>query len=324
MFFDVVGQTLPLFIGMAAGFAATWARPFRDAEPGVTAFVFYIALPALLFTLAVESDLSVGVPGEFPAVIVLSLVLSMAVLWPLARWSARRHRLSAMHVAMAGSFGNAAYLGIPVVLGVLGSTAGFTAVIGQLVHNLVFLVVYPVLAVIIAAIVDRGDAPTPGLGSAVRRATLRNPLLWSVAAGAGVNLLGLRLPTVITDATSMFAAAAAPAALFAIGLTLRGALGALQRGAAPLGAVALATVGKIVLLPAASLLLVMLLAPGLDSTWAVALVVLAAMPTSASAFMLAGGAVADRQAVATITLATNAISMLSIPVIAAVALGLLA
>lgn len=324
MFIEVVGQTLPLFLGMAAGFAASWGRPFRDAEPGITAFVFFVALPALLFTLTAESDLSVGVPWQFVVVIVLSLVVAMALLWPLVRWSSRRHRLSAMHVAMAGSFGNVAYLGIPVVLGVLGSTAGFTAVVGQLLHNLVFLVAYPVLAAVLSGAEGDGDpAVTRTLGATIRRATLRNPLLWSVAAGAIVNLLDIPLPGVVGDAASMFAAAAAPVALFAIGLTLRGALGALQRGTAPLVAVALASAGKILLLPAASALLVLFVVPGIDPVWGVALIVLAAMPTSASAYMLAGGAVADRQAVATITLATNALSMLSVPVVAAVALALL-
>jgi malonate transporter and related proteins len=323
MFIEVVGQTLPLFIGMAAGFAASWARPFRDAEPAITAFVFSVALPALLFTLTLESDLSVGVPWQFAVIIVLSLLVGMAVLWPLVRWSSSRHALSAMHVAMAGSFGNVAYLGIPVVLGVLGSAAGFTAVVGQLIHNLVFLVAYPVLAAVLSAVADRDRAGSPPLGATIRRATLRSPLLWSVAVGALVNLLGIRLPTVVTDATSMFAAAAAPAALFAIGLTLRGALGALQRGTAPLTAVALASVGKVVLLPAASALLVLLVLPGLDPVWGVALIVLAAMPTSASAFMLAGAAPADRQAVATITLVTNGVSMLSVPVIASAAIALL-
>ncbi len=323
MFIEVVDQTLPLFLGMAAGFAASWARPFRDAEPGITAFVFWVALPALLFTLTAESDLSVGVPWQFVVVIVLSLVVAMAVLWPLVRWSSRRHRLSAIHVAMAGSFGNVAYLGIPVVLGVLGSAAGLTAVVGQLIHNLVFLVVYPVLAAVLAAVGERGAEESSPLRVTVRRATLRNPLLWSVAAGALVNLLDIRLPSIVTDATSMMAAAAAPVALFAIGLTLRGALSALQRGTAPLLAVALASAGKIVLVPVASMVLVLFVVPGLDPVWAVALIVLAAMPTSASAFMLAGAALADRQAVATITLTTNALSMLSIPVVAAAALALL-
>ena len=99
-------------------------------------------------------------------------------------------------------------------------------------------------------------------------------------------------------------------------------LPALRRGAAPLRAVALASIGKIVLLPAASALLVLFVIPGLDPLWGVALIVMAAMPTSASAFMLAGAALPDRQAVATVTLATNAISMVSVPVIAAFALAL--
>ena len=322
MFIEVVGQTLPLFLGMAAGFAASWARPFRDAEPGISAFVFYVALPALLFTLTAEADLSVGVPWQFVVIIVLSVVIAMAVLWPLVRWGSRRHRLSALHVAMAGSFGNVAYLGIPVVLGVLGSVAGFTAVVGQLIHNLVFLVAYPVLAGVLSAVREQSGSASSGLGEAVRRATLRNPLLWSVAAGALVNLLGLPLPPIVADATSMFAAAAAPAALFAIGLTLRGAFSALQRGTAPLLAVAIASIGKIVLLPVVSALLVLFVVPGLEPLWGVALIVMAAMPTSASAFMLAGAALADRQAVATITLATNAVSMLSVPVIVAIALAL--
>lgn len=320
---EVVRQTLPLFLGMSLGFAASWWRPFRAAEPGITAFVFFIALPALLFTLTIESDLTAGLPWQFAVTIALSLALSMAVLWPVLRWSLRGHPANALHVAMAGSFGNVAYLGIPVVLGVLGTSGGLPAIVGQLLHNLVFLVAYPVLASVLLAVGDRSRRGAAPVGAAVRRATLQNPLLWSVTAGAAVTLLGIPLPSVVTDATSMFAAAAAPAALFAVGLTLRGALGAIKDGAAPIGPVVVATISKVVVLPALSGLLLLLLAPGIDPVWAIALVILAAMPTSASAFVLAGGPLADRQAVATVTLASNGIALVSVPVVAAVCLALL-
>ncbi|WP_413316786.1 AEC family transporter [Agrococcus sp. 1P02AA] len=323
MFFEVVGQTLPLFFGMALGFAASWARPFRAAEPGITAFVFFVALPALLFTLTAESELASGVPWQFVVIIVLSLVIVMGLLGLALRLGMRRRPGSPMHLAMAGSFGNVAYLGIPVVLGVLGPTAGLIGVVGQLVHNLVFLVAYPVLASVLLARSRAGEEGAERVGAAVRRATLRSPLLWSVAAGAAVNLLHIPLPGVVTEVTSMFAAAAAPAALFAIGLTLRGALGALRQGIAAIGPVVVAAAGKIVLLPVVTALLAVLVAPDLDGAWVVGLVVLAAMPTSASAFALVGTLV-DRQAVATVTLATNAVSMLSVPAIAAVAIALLA
>ncbi|WP_143143602.1 AEC family transporter [Agrococcus sp. Marseille-P2731] len=323
MFIEVVGQTLPLFFGMALGFAASWARPFRTAEPGITAFVFYVALPALLFTLTAESELAEGVPWQFVVTIVLSLGIVMGLLGAALRLSMRRRPGSPMHLAMAGSFGNVAYLGIPVVLGVLGPTAGLIAVVGQLVHNLVFLVAYPVMASVLLARARAGEGGSEGIGAAIRRSTLQSPLLWSVAAGAAVNLLGIRLPALVTEVTGTFAAAAAPAALFAIGLTLRGALGALRQGVAAIGPVAIAAVGKIVLLPLVTALLAIALAPGLDSVWVVGLVILAAMPTSASAFALVGTLV-DRQSVATVTLATNAISMLSVPAIAALCMALLA
>jgi len=119
-----------------------------------------------------------------------------------------------------------------------------------------------------------------GLAAIVARATLLNPIVLGVAAGAALGLLGARLPGPVERLLSFLGGSAGPVALFALGGTLAGQR--LGEGWKPV--LGLVTV-KLVAYPA--LAWSVLSSAGLGPDWVASGTLLAALPTAAYAFVFA-------------------------------------
>jgi hypothetical protein len=119
-----------------------------------------------------------------------------------------------------------------------------------------------------------------GLAAVLLRATLLNPIVLGVAAGAALGLLGLPLPAPVERFLTFLGGSAGPVALVALGGTLAGQR--LGEGWRPvLGLVT----AKLVAYPA--LAWALLAAAGLSQEWIAAGTLLAALPTAAYAFVFA-------------------------------------
>lgn len=312
MFVEVFIQSLPFFLGIFLGFAASFAPSFqKHVEPALTTYVFYIGLPALLFSLTIDADLSAGIPGTFVWLTIASVILFFVFQFFIS-WAVHRRPVGEnLTLTMAGSYGNVAYLGIPLVIGVLGQPGALPIVIGQLIHNLLFLLGYPLLA---AVVLRNGRSPedrNQQLKDEIKKATLKSPLMWAVVVGLSLGLLRFPMPEVLLDFTNMFAGSAAPVALFAIGLTLRRALKTLGPQGAAVGPAVTASIGKLVFMPVITALLALPFA--IDGPWLFTLVLMAAMPTSASAYVVAAQSYGDARGTATVILITNFFALFTIP-----------
>jgi predicted permease len=127
---------------------------------------------------------------------------------------------------------------------------------------------------------QRSAGAARGLAGVLARATLLNPIVLGVAAGAGLGLLGIALPGPVDRLFSFLGGSAGPVALFALGGGLAGQH--LGEGWRPvLGLVA----AKLVAYPA--LAWVVLRASGLGPDWVASGTLLAALPTAAYAFVFA-------------------------------------
>jgi malonate transporter len=118
------------------------------------------------------------------------------------------------------------------------------------------------------------------LAAVLARATLLNPIVLGVAAGAALGLAGARLPGPVDRLLTFLGGSAGPVALFALGGTLAGQR--LGQGWRPvLGLVAV----KLLAYPA--LAWALLRAAGLEPEWVACGTLLAALPTAAYAFVFA-------------------------------------
>ncbi len=341
MFLDVLFGVLPLFFVMIVGYAASYAPKFPSSvEPALNVFVFYVALPALLYKVVAQADASGGVPMDFLGAAAGAALVFALFSWAVFRYVLRLENSQSLAGMLTTSFGNVSYLGIPVILGVMGPQAGLAAGMGQLVHNVIFMVGFPILAqIVLPSAGGRGHRPSGArMMRTVRNALLYSPVTWSMLIGGAVLVFSLDVPKPLDDTVDLLAGAAAPGALFVIGMSLRrtiersvrrkpaatkpavteGLVKSKVRGSKT--ALGVMVLGKLLALPLLTVLCLELFAPQLPDIWFNTAVLMAAMPTSATAYIMAQNDTGDGEPTAMAIVITCILSLVALPVLAALVL----
>lgn len=273
----VVAVIVPIFGLIAAGYAATFTPVFDAASArALTRFVFYFAIPVLLFhKIAVTEPSAGGAPG-----LLATFYLANAVVFALgalaARFAFRRKADEAVLLGFAASYGNTVMIGIPVVLTTFGPDGAFPLFLIISFHSIVFFTLTTVLVEFVRG-AGRGLAHVP---REVARATITNPILVALFAGIAFNGAGLVLPATLEAFARLLGDAAVPCALFATGAALRAFS---MRGALPI--VGVLVVLKGVVHPLVMLGLAQLF--GLSPLWTAVAVVLATMPIGVNPYLFA-------------------------------------
>jgi hypothetical protein len=276
----------PIFAVVALGWGAARLR-LVPAE-GFTAFATYafdLALPALVVSLLSRQPMAEAFDPRFLAAL---LGAGLAVFAVTAGLTALRRReglrVAGAH-AQAATTGNLAFLGVPLLLAVVGERAtgplamAFLVEVGTLMP----------LGIVLMSVGRERDAGGRGLGRELLRATLGNPIVLSVLAGAALGLSGARIPAPLERLLGFLGASAGPTALFALGGSLAG-----RRLGPHWRPVAGVVVAKLVLYPV--LAWVTRRAVGLPPAWVASGVLIASLPTAANVFVFASrfGAVPER------------------------------
>ena len=274
----IFNVAFPIFGVILTGYlAGKWRILGGEATAALNAFVSYFALPILFFgTLArtpVDTVLDPSLMAGFGLVVGATFLVGMlstrlAVRGGLARMSLQ---------GIAASWGNVGYMGVPLCLAAFGE-AGLPPAMLTVIVTAVIAMVFGVM--LIELEVAAGHGPILTFFNAAWNVA-RNPLPVSIAAGMAYSGLALPLPTPVEKWIDLLGAAAAPCALFAIGLFLSDK--SVRSGLAEAG---LATVIKLLLQP----LLAACVLPffvDLKSVPGQVALLMAALPTAANAFVLA-------------------------------------
>jgi predicted permease len=294
--FVVIGAVI------AVGYLLARSGTLGPHAPGVLSRVaFSVATPALLFTTLAAADLSVVFS---PTLVVTSgaALLSAAlfvVVGAVRRWGVGRTTIGALGASQV----NAANLGIPIAVYVLGDAG---AVAPVLLFQLLLLV--PVALTVL----DVTGADGSGSWWSRLWTPFRNPVLVASVAGLAVSATGWSLPPLVLDPIEVIGGLAVPAVLLAYGMSLRGSP---LPGRGPDRGPVLWAVGlKLVVAPVAAWLLGAAL--GLDREGLLVVVVLSALPAAQNLLVFAVTyRTAEDLARETITLST----VLSVPVLFVVA-----
>lgn len=212
----VLAVTVPFFALVLAGYLAARHHVLPEsAIPGLNAFVLYFALPCMLMRFGMNTPL---LDLLNPAVLAVYLAAALLIVFftVAVTLSARVHLKDAAFGALVAAFPNTGFMGVPLLVALMGPAAAGPVICTVLADLLV------TSSLCIALAQAHGAA---GLGSkaALKRAlrgTLANPLPWSIFIGAALSVSGLRLPGPVDTVVAMLAAAAAPVALFTIGAVL--------------------------------------------------------------------------------------------------------
>ncbi|MDF9301135.1 AEC family transporter [Tritonibacter mobilis] len=195
------------------------------------------------------------------------------------------------------------YIGLAVAAALLG-THGLT------VTALCVALVVPtvnVISVLACAHLGENDRK-PGVLSLLRDVA-KNPLLMACVLGSLFNVLGIGLPPIVGPFLEVLGRAALPIGLLAVGAGLD--LSAARRAGFPVG---VSSIAKLVLSPAIAAGLCLML--GLPDIELAAVVLYAALPCSASAYVLARLMGGDAQMMASIITVHTLLAIITMPVIA--------
>ncbi|MFB8227707.1 AEC family transporter [Cellulosimicrobium sp. NPDC055967] len=241
-----------------------------DARTALNRVGFFVASPALLFTVLAQAD--VGALFQAPlAVAAASAVVTAGVFVLVDRLWLRLPAPEATIGAVGSGYVNANNIGLPVAVYVLGDA---TAVVPVILLQL--LVLAPVALLVL-------DATTSGRLSwrFVLAQPVRNPIILGSFAGAVVSLTGWTPPVAVTAPLEILGGAAIPMILLAFGMSLHGTR-PLRRGE-PRAAVGVASVAKLLVMPVVAFA-VSRLVLGLDDAAVASAVTLAALPTAQNVY----------------------------------------
>ncbi|MCB2134631.1 MAG: AEC family transporter [Rhodobacteraceae bacterium] len=208
-------KTLPFFALIGLGWWSGRARFFsEEATAALTRFVFYFALSAMLFRFAANLSLS----ELFDLPFVLAYLTGSMTIYLLTMSVAFFRRVTLAEAAVEAQcsvIGNAGFLGVPMLVVLLG-----TAAAGPVLMVLAIdLIVFSSLITLIITGARQGRMSL-GVLRALALGLLKNPMIVSMVAGLLWSSSKLTLPGPIDEFLSILGAAATPGALFAIGASL--------------------------------------------------------------------------------------------------------
>lgn len=288
-----------ILVGWAAGRREILAGSAVDALNG---FVVRLALPVLMFRFVAQADWPTLWHPGFVAAMAGGIAVSFAGTWLLAPRG--QHTAERSIEALAASYANTAFMGIPIGQALFGAAGLAAAVIASLL-TVCLLFAFSILLVEID--VHRGSGTKQAMRG-VTRSLIRNPLVIGPAAGALWAMGGVSLPGPLDRLASLLGAAASPVALVTIGLFL-----ARSSAAAPMARVAPVAAIKLIGQPLATFAVAW--AIGVPPQWTALAVLIAALPTGTGPFMLAKLYGREAAVIARVILVTTLLSAATIPLL---------
>lgn len=213
---QILAVTFPFFALVGCGWLVTRIRLMPlDAIPGMNAFVLFFALPCMLFRFAADTPIARLLDPSVFGVYMLCAVAMVAFAVATTRRGATGWNDAAFG-ALVAAFPNSGFLGVPLLVALLGAPAAGPAIVA--------LAIDMVLTSSLCIALSRLDgAAAHGAGQAAARALrgmVRNPLPWAIALGYASSATQIVPPQPVMRGVSMLADAASPVALFTIGMML--------------------------------------------------------------------------------------------------------
>jgi len=302
-------KTLPFFALIGLGYWACRTRFFtEEAAAYLTKFVFYFALSAMLFRFA--ANLSISEVFDWP--FVLAYLSGSLAIYLLALTVALVRRVGVAEAAVEAQcavIGNTGFLGVPMLVVLLGAGAAGPVL---MVLSIDLIVFSSLIVILITG--SRDGRMSLAMLRTVGAGLLKNPMIVSMALGLAVSALALPVPGPVNEFLTILGAAATPGALFAIGASLAG------KSAERITVASWLSFAKLVLHPAA-VAVAALLVFEVEPFAAMVMISAAALPVAGNVYILAQHyGVAPHRVSASILIST-ALSVLTVTAVIAVLQG---
>jgi malonate transporter and related proteins len=306
---NVLQITFPFFALVLCGYiAARQGILPLAAIPGLNSFVLFFALPCMLFRFGASTpiaqllDASVFGIYLFCALVMVAFTIAVTKNKRIA-WN------DASLGALVAAFPNTGFMGVPLLVALLGLKAAGPAIIT--------IVIDMVITSSLCIALSRLDgADEHGFSKAAKNALkgmLANPMPWSILLGTLASAVSLTLPKPVAVTVGLLADAASPVALFTIGAVLaRSQMNSHEQIAwtdyVPVAAIKLFVHPILVLLVGLS---AKQLGAPLDTFTLTVMVLVAALPSASNVSLLAERFGANNGRIARIILVSTALAFLT-------------
>jgi predicted permease len=275
---DIVGLVLPLFGLILLGFVtARLIRQPAGAMGWLRIFIIYLALPALFFKLLSKTPVEQLANWAFVLTNLAATFCVFALVFALAMVLRRPRVPDATIQGLAGAYGNIGYMGPGLAILTFGEQAAVPVALIFCFENIMHFTIAPTMM----ALSGTEKQSVPRLAVEIARSIASHPFIIATVLGVGAAVSGIAPPLPMERLIDYLAQAAAPSALFAMGVTL-----ALSPSKRP--PVELSYIGPCKLFLHPLLMYVFLSAAGdFEPVWMFTAVLMAALPTATNVFVIA-------------------------------------
>jgi malonate transporter and related proteins len=213
---DILRVTFPFFALVLCGYVVARRRMLPlDAIPGLNTFVLYFALPCMLYRFGASTPFAqlvdVGASSVYLVCALVMVALTIA--------TSRNERIGwndASLGALVAAFPNTGFMGVPLLIALLGTAAAGPAVLTILIDILV-------TSSLCIALSRLDGADEHGASKAAKNAlkgAALNPMPWAIVLGGVASATGFQPWKPVDDTIRLLGEAASPVALFTIGAVL--------------------------------------------------------------------------------------------------------
>ncbi|MCD2177030.1 AEC family transporter [Rhizobium sp. C1] len=274
---DVTGLVLPFFGLILIGYLVAKCKPMpAEALGWLNVFIVYVSLPALFFKLISRTPVEQLTRFDFIVTDIGTTYAVFVVIFAIG-WLGRDSSVPEATVqGLAAAYGNIGYMGPGLALLAFGERAAVPVALIFCFENMLHFIVAPALI----SLGGKGQRSARLVAQDVLLRIVLHPFIIATAIGFVAAAMHFQPPIPLGRLIDYLAQAAAPCALFAMGVTL--ALRPLKRIPAEIVYIVPA---KLIVLP--TLMYLSLSAAGnFDHVWIQTAVLLAALPTATNVFVI--------------------------------------
>ena len=213
---DILVVTFPFFVLVLFGYVAARRRMLPlDAIPGLNTYVLYFALPCMLYRFGAGTPIVQLLDAAAMLVYLLCALVVVALVVRFSR-NARIGWNDASFGALVAAFPNTGFMGVPLLVALLGAAAAGPAILTMLID----LVITSSLCIALSRLDGADEHGARKAASNALKGVALNPMPWAIVLGGLASAFQLEALPPLAQTIGLLADSAPPVALFTIGAVL--------------------------------------------------------------------------------------------------------
>jgi predicted permease len=298
---SILTSLLPVFLIIICGYVLKKNNfPGDKFWPGAERIVYYILFPALLFSSSAGASWDSYSVSSMVWAILAALFIMCGLLLILRPKLTKKD--ASFTSVFQGSIRFTSYIGFAAVFSLFGDE-------GLYLTAIFITVMIPMVNILCIMVLVRYGGQEGGWHW-IFTTVIKNPLVIACLAGMALNLLGLKLPEMVGNFTTILGKGSLPLGLLAVGASLQ--FNAIKK---TIPEIVYACLLKLLLLPTLMWLSCLLI--GVDNLSTSVAVLFAALPGSPLSYILAKQLGGDTRLMSSIIAVQTGISMITLPIVIA-------